>query len=202
MSKPDKIKKIFLECVNNASLDETILEYICGMLEDDNMLENEEDLFAMISPYLMDSGCASSDDEVATLGRKLLKRMADGGVYHPKKGKQSDLQVLAAPVTLAKKSDDVSFDWMKGDDRNTLVDKDKLVALDSKREKRKEQKAIKEQLKQDKAKANQVQSSFQFQNIHADPNGVTNKPRDIKIENFSIAQGKDTLLDTTNISLA
>jgi hypothetical protein len=47
-----KVKQIFLGCVGNATIDETILEYICGMLEDESIVQNKEEVESMLTPYL------------------------------------------------------------------------------------------------------------------------------------------------------
>ncbi len=53
MDKSKKIKQIFTSCVKNASnIDETIAEYICGVLEDDVTVNNLEDVESTLTPYL------------------------------------------------------------------------------------------------------------------------------------------------------
>jgi hypothetical protein len=55
--------------------DETIIEYICGILEDEHFEFGEDgaDLYEQVGPVMVDSGCVADDDAA----QAACKQMAD-----------------------------------------------------------------------------------------------------------------------------
>jgi len=213
MSKTQKLKQVFLASVKNAAdLDETITDYICGLLEDDSLVQNRDELDGVLLPYLVDTQCVATEDEAKEVIEKLLGNMAIDGVGASPKvqnghsnGKPNDLKLLQTSIKLANKIDDFATaeekatDWMKPEERKTYVNQQNLEALDAKREKKKEKKQKIDEFK--RQQKNLPVAPANVQSIHAEP-GAASKPRDIRLETFSISYGKDWLIEDADLMLA
>jgi len=165
----EKVKKIILSSIKQTDeLDDTVVDYMCDMLQDEALLANKDELFGSISPMLIDSKCATTDEEAENVIKQIVSKMAKDGIIKrdpfeetlkvvgggPNQGK--DLKILTNTINLSQAIseklhvDDNSFDWMKKEVKNTLVDQNKLEKLEAKREKRKEKKKRFEELSETK----------------------------------------------------
>jgi len=219
MDKSKKLKQIFTSCVSDvSSLDETVVDYICGILEDETTIQNLEEVELMLEPYLVDSQCAKNEKEAKEIVLKILQLMSSEGFVtcitanNPTKGTtvtppKDALKSLAAPINLSAKIienfsevEQKSVEWMKPEERNSIINHEALTALEIKREKKREKKQQLEETIQ-KKKPEIYQPNNNEMGIHSTL-GTQHRPKDIKLDNFSLAYGKDSLLEDCDLMLA
>jgi len=210
MEKSKKIKQIFTSCVNSTSIDETILEYICGMLEDESIVQNREEVESMLTPYLVDAQCAKDEEDAKPVIEKILLKMSEEGFntcVNEKTASKDSLKALAAPIKLSKQinekygeTEEKAVGWMRPEERNSIVNVEKLEAVEAKREKRNLKKKKDEDVPPLKPKAVVKINPNDF-GIHPQP-GQPQRSKDIKLENFSLSYGKESLLENCDLTLA
>ncbi|KAG1664619.1 hypothetical protein FOA52_004494 [Chlamydomonas sp. UWO 241] len=71
------VRSVVLELFGGDGGDASILDYICGVLEDEHF--EWEDLYDNIGPFLIDGGCCATEEEAMEGCMRLAARMAEGG---------------------------------------------------------------------------------------------------------------------------
>jgi len=205
-----KLKGIVVGALGSAKdkLDDTFLNYIVEILADEPQLASDiTELTDAIAPFLLDGSVVATEDESNTICKSIVQQMeASGMVPASKKG----LKVLSAPVNLSKMSmsERVSAvtDWMKPEERNSVVNKDTLSKNEERYQVRKELLKAKEERKKERQSAaiqalnalRDKQNALMAFNRGAPSTAVG---RDIKVENFSLAYGKVELINNADITI-
>lgn len=79
MSNPQQLKKAVLLALGKereSALDESILEYIVGVLDDPALRTNVDELDAVLSPLLQGSGAISTDEESKEICQKIIQNIS------------------------------------------------------------------------------------------------------------------------------
>eukprot|EP00026_Physarum_polycephalum_P002944 Phypoly_transcript_02953.p1 GENE.Phypoly_transcript_02953~~Phypoly_transcript_02953.p1 ORF type:complete len:720 (+),score=154.84 Phypoly_transcript_02953:428-2587(+) len=205
-----KVRGIVLDALGSysESLDDTFLDYISSILSDEPQLASDLlELTDAIAPFLLDAAVVPSEEESSAICKKIAEQMeAAGMVKITKKG----LKVLSAPVNLSKLTvaDKVSAatDWMKPEERGSVVNKDSLAKNEERYQSRKELRNAKEERKKERQSAaiqalnalKDKQNAIMAFNRGPVSNAVG---RDIKVENFSLAYGKVELIANADITI-
>jgi len=217
------IKKAFVQSFKNQNkkfelLDETIVDYLCGLFEDSSFLKNESEVFDTVSPLLMDSGCVKNEKEAESLCREIITTLKGGKQESggPKNANGTAASSTAsdglkalklnAPIKLSDQLNKVKEevpDWMIQKDKVSYVDQDKLQAVQAKKEKRKEAKIQREENKK-KEKNPEVAElvAAMAMTVVDHSEGQQGRARDVSLENFDISYGKDQLVINASITLS
>ncbi|EGG16728.1 ABC transporter-related protein [Cavenderia fasciculata] len=184
-------------------IDETIIDYITGVFEDDSMNSDRDELIEMLTPFLQDfaGGC---EDKAGELVRKVIDSLvAEGIVRIDQTG--GAVQQLLQPVSLLRLDDrlDAAVAWMKPDDNISIVNREQLEANEKRYNARKEARVAKEERK--KVRANQALQALQAlqkqQTMEMSLARGTLQSRDIHVENFSLSYGKMDLIINGDLHL-
>lgn len=204
---PASLRSILQKCIGGPKvLDDTIQEYICGVLSDDSYDLGGSDLSELVealAPFFMDASICDDEAAAAKICENIVADMQKEGYI---KTKSKGLQVLSAPVRLAKKIDDVSAstDWMKPQERISTVNKDALQAVESRYQQRKEKLVQKEERK----KMRQNAALAALKTIKDQQTAFIDREkynatigRDIKVEKFGLSYGKLELITCSDLSI-
>jgi len=188
-----------------SQLDETIIDYMCGVLEDESLQKDTEELAAVLGPFLLDSGSISNDEEVKAICKSITSDLSSGTTsLASSNGNRPLKSLLSSPINMSQmtlKEVEDKPDWMKQKEQISLVDQDKLKAYEAKREKRLGQRAKKEAHKKLQL-LSKLDNNFQQDFTVSHAVDTQNKSKDIKLENFSISIGKVDLMVDCNVTLA
>eukprot|EP01119_Soliformovum_irregulare_P014620 TRINITY_DN4005_c1_g1_i1.p1 TRINITY_DN4005_c1_g1~~TRINITY_DN4005_c1_g1_i1.p1 ORF type:complete len:493 (-),score=155.56 TRINITY_DN4005_c1_g1_i1:44-1522(-) len=189
------IKQKVLDAVGQAGIDETALDYIVGVLEDEHMRSDRDECISIIAPFLIDSGCASTEEEAAECVDRILAGFS-------KKAEPEKKKILAAPIKVAESNITTTEtpDWMKTTERATLVNQEKAEMIAAKKERRSELKSKRDEHKK-KEKYEKAGIPTEFMVSRKDTSN-NSKSKDIHLENFSINLGKLVLMEDCNVTLA
>jgi len=207
---PSPLRAIVVNCIGGKSkFDDTVLEYICGILADDSNDLGSGDLSELvesISPFLIDASICKDDNDARKMCDKIVAQMRAEG--HIKTKTKKGLTVLSAPVNLKQMNinNDVAAvnDWMKPQERSTTVNKDALVEKEARYQQRKEklQKAQeRKELRQNAALA--ALKTMKDQNTAVINREMYNATlgRDIKVEKFGLSFGKLELITCSDLTI-
>jgi ATP-binding cassette subfamily F protein 3 len=207
-----KLRNIVLKCLGASSeqLDDTFLDYVAGVLCDDPQLASDiTELTDTISPFLLDASVVATEEEAAEICKKIVANMEAEGMVQSSK-KNPHVQILSAPVNLSKMgiSEKLSSvtDWMKPEERLSIVNKDAMARNEERYQSRKELRNAKEERKKARQSAaiQALAALKEKQNaiLAFNKTNVANVPgRDIKVENFSLAYGKVELITCSDITI-
>ncbi|EFA76464.1 ABC transporter-related protein [Heterostelium album PN500] len=202
MAVSTQIKEVVKSTLGSkaSELDDTIVDYICGVFEDEAVTNDMDELIEILSPFLED---VAVDQEVNSLCKSLVEKMVVAGVV--KVGKKSTLQQLTQPVSLQKLDDrvDAAVAWMKPEENISIVNREQLEANERRYNARKEARLAREErkvLRQNAALAAIQQMKAQQTMLMSTVRG-TNLSRDIHVENFSLNYGKMDLLINSDLHL-
>eukprot|EP00743_Colponemidia_sp_Colp-15_P001951 GILK01002123.1.p1 GENE.GILK01002123.1~~GILK01002123.1.p1 ORF type:complete len:715 (+),score=135.70 GILK01002123.1:47-2146(+) len=200
-SAMEKVFRSTLSGHNGAGVDETIVEYMIGMVKDEPW-ETAHDLHDLIGPFLMDTGCAASEDECLGLCDDLVSGFASIGLGRKAAKPENDsAKLLQAPVTLASfnQNEKVSFsDPFLGIERIQInfnsfgLEKHRRIA----KAEAKEREAVEKKLAEWESTRKPLPPP-----VCVHRQGEL-KNRDILIDRFSIAFGGKVLLNDANLRLA
>eukprot|EP01118_Nematostelium_gracile_P018976 TRINITY_DN8612_c0_g1_i2.p1 TRINITY_DN8612_c0_g1~~TRINITY_DN8612_c0_g1_i2.p1 ORF type:complete len:705 (-),score=189.30 TRINITY_DN8612_c0_g1_i2:34-2148(-) len=183
-------------------VDDAIIDYICGVLEDVSLLSDVDECSAVISPLLLDSGC--SDEETQEACQRIVRDLGSSGKASATPTVESR-KILAAPIKLgdqinAPTPDTPGFEFMKKDAKPTYVDTTKAQNDAAKRERRL---AVRQKKDEHKKKQSDEKAGLPTQEFVVSHNKEDrNKPKDIKLDNFTISYGKNVLLEDCSVTLA
>ncbi|EGC31134.1 non-transporter ABC protein AbcF1 [Dictyostelium purpureum] len=183
-------------------IDDTIIDYIVGVFQDDGVSSDMDEIIEILSPLLMDTYVDDSD-QVNSIITKLIDGLVDEKLITIKQ-KQSITQ-LERPVSLIRLDDrvDAAVGWMKPDEGISIVNKDQLEANEKRYNERKEKRQAKEErkkLRQNAALA-ALNALKEQQTMLASTIRGTNQSRDIKVESFNLSYGKMDLIINSDLSL-
>eukprot|EP01133_Synstelium_polycarpum_P019061 gene19061-22825_t len=205
--EPDNPDQLFLEDDVSlgdkaAELDDTIVDYICGVFEDEAVTNDMDELIEVLSPFLEDV-CGGGDKEVREMCEKMTSLLVDAGLVKVK-AKQG-LTQLAQPVSLQKLDDRLgaAVAWMRPEESISIVNREQLEANEKRYTARKEARLAKEERK--KMRENAALAALQAlraqQTMMMSTMRGSNQSRDIHVENFSLSYGKNDLLINTDLNL-
>lgn len=204
---PASVSSIVVKCIGGSKLDDTVLDYICGVLEEDSYDlggSDHTELVEALSPFFMDASVCESEEEAAKICDDIIEEMRKEGYI---KTKAKALQVLSAPVNLGKMTiADVSAstDWMKPQERQTVVNKEALAATEARYQQRKDKLVQKEE----RRKMRQNAALAALKDLKDQQTAVINREkqaasigRDVKVENFSLSYGKLELITCSDLNI-
>jgi ATP-binding cassette, subfamily F, member 3 len=180
-----KVKNIVIACVGGSEtvLDDTVLDYISGLLQDDSFDLGGDDLSELVdslSPFLFDASLCESDEDATRICKNIVDKMKEIGII--KQTNKKGLKVLSAPVTIAVNSMDndiaAATAWMKPEERISTVNKDQLNATESRYQGRRDklqQREERKKLRTDAALAALKALKDQKAIVQRDSNAVYNR---------------------------
>ncbi|KXZ48205.1 hypothetical protein GPECTOR_29g111 [Gonium pectorale] len=186
--------------------DPTILEYICGVLEDEHFEfgDNGEEAFDAIGPFLIDGHCVSSEDEAREACRVLAEKLSlRAGAAVP-----AVRALETGPVQLAQ-ADNRAVLYQEQSFRHLIQtpfgDEGKPAPLSEKDKAKLEKRVAKEE-----EAARKVFAAHQARAEHSlkgdIPTIIRNKggggARDVHLENFSLSNGGKELVSDATVMLA
>eukprot|EP01132_Coremiostelium_polycephalum_P004895 gene4895-6104_t len=200
------IKEIIIKKLGEKvkDVDETIIDYITGVFEDEGVTNDMDELIETLSPLFMDTSMADNEADATKLITDLIDTLVDQKLVSIKK-KQTSIQQLSQPVALHRLDDrvDAAVSWMKPEEAISILNKDQLEANEKRYNARKEARLAKEErkkLRQNAALA-ALNSLKEQQTIMMSSVRGTNQSRDIHVENFSLSYGKFDLIINSDLHL-
>ncbi|KYR01918.1 ABC transporter-related protein [Tieghemostelium lacteum] len=206
MSNSKQIKEFLLKKFSETvqDLDETIIDYVTGVFEDETVTGDEIELIEILSPILMDIGVSNDEKE----SKQLINQLIDGLVQLKLitiKFKQAHLTTLSQPVALNKLDDrvDAAVGWMKPEESISILNKDQLEANEKRYNARRDARIAREErkkLRQNAALA-ALNNLKEHQTMMSSLLRGSNQSRDIHVEAFSLSYGKNDLIVNTDLHL-
>ncbi|GAB4813067.1 hypothetical protein N2152v2_000113 [Parachlorella kessleri] len=208
-----------VEGVIGTSGDDTIIDYIASCVEDTDFEwgDDAEEAYEAIGPMMVGGGCVSDDDAARDVCRKLQALLVTGSngsaAAAPAKPQQQGLRALAGgPVSMGElgqvalhPSDSFSAKHLiqgifrEGDDSENFS---LMTEKDREKIRRQQEKADKAARAAFEAHQAQAQAALQGERVVVVRNVGGPAVRDIHLENFSVSNGGQELIQDANITLA
>ncbi|KAM9958115.1 hypothetical protein ACTFIW_013095 [Dictyostelium discoideum] len=184
-------------------IDETIIDYISGVFEDEGVNSDMDELTEILSPLLLDTCFADDESGVNSAINGIVEALVNEKLITIKQ-KQTITQ-LSQPVALQRLDDRVgaAVSWMKAEEGISIVNKDQLEANEKRYNARKEARLAKEErkkLRQNAALA-ALNSLKEQQTMMASTIRGTNQSRDIHVDTFNVTYGKNDLIINSDLNL-
>jgi ATP-binding cassette subfamily F protein 3 len=200
----DRVKQVVSGVLEGKGLDGAIVDYICGVLEDDTLdLNDIEGLHDVIAPILLDSGCAGDEKDSFKLCKEICTQMKCLSVGSHSTRNSDTFTQLSKPVHMATQTTVLHLpDFEKPASKPTYVDQKQIEKIDAKRKMKLEKKQQKDEMKAAKEGgqlATSGSSTSPVTSVEAQGSGHI---RDIKIENINLSYGKLELIVNSSLTLA
>eukprot|EP01103_Thecamoeba_quadrilineata_P012333 TRINITY_DN3154_c0_g2_i1.p1 TRINITY_DN3154_c0_g2~~TRINITY_DN3154_c0_g2_i1.p1 ORF type:complete len:729 (+),score=198.26 TRINITY_DN3154_c0_g2_i1:104-2290(+) len=204
-----KIKRVVINSLGptGSQLDPTIVDYISSILQEEtaDFQDDGEELCEVVSPLLLDTGCAK-EDQVLEICRNIINQLHSEGLIKKKastKTTNKSVAILNAPVRMSNLSnpDDSKLpEWMKQQANISIVDTKALEAAKAKTKLKSEKRAIQKEKKKKQYLPSEASSAY-IQRAN-EISGVAGGAVDVKIDNISLSYGKVELISNANLTLA
>lgn len=195
-----KLRSTIIDTLGKSAsqLDDTVIDYLCGVLAD-GALNDEEEACSVLGPFLEG---ALSESETTRFCKTIFGLTSSHAPV-----KQPELSQLAKPISIKSQLtvEEDKPDWARPqEDKLVEVDLRKLQSVEQKRQQRKTAKLEREERKKNSVNASlaalkAMQQQQEMVVVHSD---TSNRVKDIKIENFTMSFGKDVLLTNASVTFA
>jgi len=200
-----QIKQVVLTTLGDKAndIDETIIDYMTGVFEDEGVISDMDELIEILTPLLMDTCLIEDQEEVNQTINGLVDNLQKENLITIKK--KTALATLSQPVALQRLDDRVqaAVSWMKPEEAISILNKESLEANEKRYNARKEARLAKEErkkLRQNAALA-ALNNLKEQQTMMASQIRGSNQSRDIHVEQFSLTYGKMDLIVNADLHL-
>ncbi|KAF2072970.1 hypothetical protein CYY_005710 [Polysphondylium violaceum] len=200
-----QIKQVVLTTLGDKAkdIDETIIDYMTGVFEDEGVISDMDELVEILTPLLMDTCLIEDQEEVNQTINGLVDNLQKEKLITIKQ--KTSLSTLSQPVALQRLDDRVhaAVSWMKPEEAISILNKDSLEANEKRYNARKEarlQKEERKKLRQNAALA-ALNNLKEQQTMMASQIRGSNQSRDIHVEQFSLTYGKMDLIVNADLHL-